>query len=227
LVVALHPRNPCLADVFKRIGLTERTGRGVDLIYQGMLRYGRPAPDYSATSPTSVVISLAGGKADIKLLRIILEEEARMQTNTLPVDTLIALNLLRRERRIDVATLAHAIQRDQSVARNLLERLVETGLVEAHGVKKGRIYTLSSHVYRKLGESSGYICQIGFDDIQQEQMVLQFVKQHGQITRSQAVELCRIGDYQASRLLRKLTNQGKLKKEGERKSSVYFKGPAL
>ena len=45
------PRNPKLADAFKRIGLVERTGRGVDLIYSGMLRFGRPAPDYSESRP--------------------------------------------------------------------------------------------------------------------------------------------------------------------------------
>lgn len=35
------PRNPRLADAFKRLGLSERTGRGVDIIYEGSLRYGR------------------------------------------------------------------------------------------------------------------------------------------------------------------------------------------
>jgi len=37
-----RPRNPLLADIVKRIGLAERTGRGIDLIYQGLLRFGRP-----------------------------------------------------------------------------------------------------------------------------------------------------------------------------------------
>ncbi len=41
LVTEPRPRNPELADAVKRIGLAERTGRGVDLIYQGLLRYGR------------------------------------------------------------------------------------------------------------------------------------------------------------------------------------------
>ncbi|MEG4812780.1 ATP-binding protein [Microcoleus sp. F8-D3] len=36
LVVEPRPRNPFLADAIKRIGLAERTGRGVDLIYQGL-----------------------------------------------------------------------------------------------------------------------------------------------------------------------------------------------
>ena len=45
LVVEPRPRNPLLADAVKRIWLAERTGRGIDLIFQGLLRYGRPAPD--------------------------------------------------------------------------------------------------------------------------------------------------------------------------------------
>ena len=56
LVVEPKPRNPLLADAIKRIGLTERTGRGVDLIYEGLLRYGRPAPDYARSDPTTVVV---------------------------------------------------------------------------------------------------------------------------------------------------------------------------
>lgn len=35
-----HGRNPALADALKRIGLAERTGRGIDRIYEGSLLYG-------------------------------------------------------------------------------------------------------------------------------------------------------------------------------------------
>jgi hypothetical protein len=38
----------------KRIGLVEQTGRGVDKIYLGQLRYGCPAPDYSRSDRTGV-----------------------------------------------------------------------------------------------------------------------------------------------------------------------------
>ncbi len=51
-----RPRNPLLADALKRIGLVEWTGRGVDLIFQGTLRYGRPPPDYGRGTPTAVVV---------------------------------------------------------------------------------------------------------------------------------------------------------------------------
>ena len=74
LVTAPTPRNPLLADAFKRIGLVERTGRGVDIIFQGLLRYGRPAPDYGRSGATSVVVRLPGGEADLNFLQLVMAE---------------------------------------------------------------------------------------------------------------------------------------------------------
>src|SRR3989304_3349544 len=114
LVVEPKPRNPLLADVVKRIGLAERTGRGVDLIYQGLLRYGRPAPDYSRSDNTTVIVRLLSTEADIPFLRLIVEEESRTGT-PISIDSLIILARLRRERRLDISVLASAIQKDEPV----------------------------------------------------------------------------------------------------------------
>jgi len=51
-----HGRNQLLADALKRVGLAEKTGRGIDRIFEGSLIYGRSLPDYSNT--TSTVVSL-------------------------------------------------------------------------------------------------------------------------------------------------------------------------
>ena len=220
LVVEPKPRNPLLADVVKRIGLAERTGRGVDLIYQGLLRYGRPAPDYSRSDNTTVIVRLLSTEADIPFLRLIVEEERRTG-NPISIDSLIILARLRRERCLDSSVLASAIQKDESVARFTLERLVEKGLIEAHGVKKGRTYTLSAKVYREFGQRADYVRQAGFDSIQQEQMVLQFVKKHKRITRKEVVELCKLNEDQASRLLRKLHASGKLELSGKGRGAYY------
>lgn len=60
-----RPRNPALADAMKRIGVVERSGRGVDTIYRGLLRFGRPAPDYSRTDTNNVVLRLPTDAADL------------------------------------------------------------------------------------------------------------------------------------------------------------------
>lgn len=226
LVVAPRPRNPRLADAFKRIGLAERTGRGVDLIYNGMLRYGRPAPSYARSDRTSVVVEMSCADADTDFLRMVLEEEERRGA-PVPVDALIALSSLRDEKRVDTGGVAQAIQKDASAARAVLERLVEAGLVEAHGVKKGRTYTLSGRVYRRLGDPSDYVRQAGFDPIQQEQMVRAYVREHGEIRRRDVVELCKVSPDQAKRLLRRLVDDGVLVMSGATKGTRYGRGPNI
>ncbi|MBS0253613.1 MAG: putative DNA binding domain-containing protein, partial [Proteobacteria bacterium] len=108
LTVSPKPRNPRLADAFKRIGLAERTGRGVDAIYRGVLRYGRPAPSYARTTADAVVVDLNTDKADLEFLRLVLEQE-NDTGQSLPLPTLQLLSTLRHHRRVDAAELAQAM----------------------------------------------------------------------------------------------------------------------
>jgi ATP-dependent DNA helicase RecG len=219
LVVPPRPRNPVLADAFKRIGLAERTGRGVDKIYGGMLRYGRPVPDYRQSDATAVVVRLSHPSADIPFLQLIVEEERRSGT-PLAVDSLLVLSELRENRRASIVDLASAMQRDEAAARRTVERLVEAGLVEPHGQTRGRTYTLSASAYRALGAKSAYVRQVGFEALQQEQMVT-LARKHGSVRRSDVIDLCRIAPKQATRLLAKLVRDGHLEMSGTRKAAVY------
>ncbi len=127
-----RPRNPCLADAFKRIGMVERTGRAVDITYRGLLRFGRPSPDYARSDPYSVVLRLPTADADVAFLRLVLDEESR-RGGPLPIDSLIALAALREHRRLGRGELAEIIHESDKAALATLEGLVEVGLVEAHG----------------------------------------------------------------------------------------------
>ena len=219
LTVFPRPRNPRLADALKRVGLAERTGRGVDRIFAGLLRYGRPAPDYSRSDTQSVTVELAGGEADLGLLRLIIEREEQVG-DTLPVDTVITLARLRRERRVDVATIAAATQKGEGDARATLERLVEAGLVERQGGKPAR-YTLSARVYRELDEPAGYVRQRAFDQVELEAMVLRYVRSHGRVTRADVEGLCHLPESQAIRLLRKLVADDELSQRKRGRSTDY------
>ncbi|MDQ7088935.1 MAG: MarR family transcriptional regulator [Acidobacteriota bacterium] len=106
---------------------------------------------------------------------------------------------------------------------SVLQRLVEAGLVEGRGQRKGRSWHLSAATYRRLGKESAYVRQRGFEPLQQEQMVLQYVEKHGRITRGQAAELCRISGPQAYRLLDRLVGQGLLDREGSRGRGVTYR----
>jgi len=107
----------------------------------------------------------------------------------------------------------------------VLNRLLEIGLVESRGERKGRTWHLSAATYRRLGKPAAYIRQRGFEPLQQEQMILQWVSKHGRITRKEATELCQVNPYQASRLLKRLAKDKHLIRRGVGKGSYYVQGP--
>ena len=221
LTTAPRPRNPALADAMKRIGIVERSGRGVDKIYRGMLRFGRPEPDYSRTDSNSVVLQLATVEADEVFLQLIIGQENRLSGTALPIDSLIALAVLREQKRLGMDELAQHIHRDSTQARRTLESLVEAGLVQPHGNTRNRSYTLSAEVYQAKGQHVAYTRQAGFSSLQNEQMVLSHVRHHGQIRRSEVIDLCHLTDDQAAKLLKRLKDDGRLVKSGERRWTFY------
>ena len=223
LVTSPRPRNPLLADAFKRAGIVERTARGIDTIFYEQLRNGRPAPSYDRSTDTDVVLVLPGGKANLEFARLVTEESRAHRT--LDLDDLLVLNRLWIDRQLDAVEAAAVIQKPEPEARSVLRRLVESGLVEPRGEKRGRLYHLSAATYRRLGEKAAYIRQRGFEPLQQEQMVLQFVEKHGSITRREVAELCKLGADQAYRLLARLAKGGKLRSEGKGKATKYARTP--
>jgi ATP-dependent DNA helicase RecG len=224
LVTAPRPRNPVLADAFKRIGLVERTGRGIDTIFEGQLRYGRPAPDYSRSTPGSVQLVLPGGAANLALARFIMERDTPGQRVT--VDEMLVVNAVDRERRLELARAAELVQRSEPATRAILERLVESGVLEARSERRERVYHFSAATYRALGRPAEHVRLTGIEPIQREQMILQFVDAHGRITRSQAADLCQIGGREARSVLEKLVNRGDLVVRGEKRGAYYERSDA-
>lgn len=215
-----RPRNPRLADAFKRIGLVERTGRGVDLIYAQTARYGRPLPSYTQSTSASVVLRIPAAEADLSFLRMVLEAE-RERGGPLPVDSLIVLSSLRTERRADIGELSEALQKDRTATKRTLETLVEAGLVAPHGSGRGRYYTLSAQVYDEQGHRAAFVRQAGFTRMQREEMVMRHVQSYGQIRRREVMELTRLDGPQSTRLLSRLVKAGRLRRVGERRAAHY------
>jgi predicted HTH transcriptional regulator len=138
------------------------------------------------------------------------------------VEELISLNLLFQNRRVTSDECATAIQRPVAEARSVLERLVEEGLIEAKGERRGRVFHFSAKVYRHLGKPEDHTRVHGLDPIRQEAAILQFVTSHGSVRRENVMELCGLDRGQAFRLLKRLVVTGKLRPEGVGKGRKYF-----
>lgn len=219
LVTPPRPRNPLLADAFKRAGIVERTARGIDTIFYEQLRNGRPAPDYGRSSDTDVILVLPGGKANLNFVKLISEENKA--GISLGLDELLVLNNLWFERESNSEITAKLIQKSESEARSVLARLVEAGMVESRGARKGKSFHLSAAVYRKLGEKDAYVRQRGFEPLQQENMIQQYIEKNGRITRSEVAKLCKISSIQARYLLGQLVDKGILQISGKKRGTFY------
>lgn len=220
LVTQPRPRNPLLADAFKRAGVVERTARGIDTIFFEQLRNGRPAPSYARSNETGVVLVLPGGKANLAFARLVAEESQAQRP--LGLDDLLLLNHLWIDRRLTTEEAARLIQKPEGEARGRLQRLVEAGFAEARGERKGRSWHLAAATYRRLGEKTAYVHQRGFEPMQQEQMVLQYVEKHGSIGRGEVAELCRLSPPQAYRLLKRLEKHGKIRQTSGSTKAVRY-----
>lgn len=219
LVHEPKPRNPRLASAFRRIGLVETTGRGVDEIFRGQVQFGRPLPDYHLSDREGVRLVLRGGEANLQFVAFVYAQSRA--GHTLSLEELMVLNHLQYERRVDGSAIGELIQRGDAHARSTLEGLVELGLVEGRGERRGRVYLLSPSLYRELGQSAGYVRMRGFDSIRQEAMILEYISAHGRVTRREAADLCGLDSHQAKYLLQKLVRQQKLKLAGAGRSAHY------
>ena len=222
LTVAPTPRNVLLAEAVKRIGLAERTGRGIDKIYTAMLRSGHAIPDYSASTNASVVLRLNSTELDENYIKMIVSEESRLQ-KVMPLDALIVLSVLKVERRTSISRLSAAIQKTISDARSVVEWLIELGMVEGIGNGSARRYMLSAKVYSITNNKAGYTRQRGWDTIQERELIVMHLNQYNKITRDDIVELCRCTPNHASWLLRQLVRDNVIQLYGAGRGAFYKK----
>ena len=217
LTVEPHGRNPVLADALKRIGLAERSGRGVDRIFEGSLIYGRDLPDYSESTTRNVKLFIPRGAPDKRLVSLISEEQKRLGA-PLPLNSLFVLNALKNNRRMILSEISAECAIPEAKLKATLERLIESGLVEALGNGRGRAYVLSVKAYK---DPIQYVRQTDIDVVRHKELVLTLARKKECITRKDVVELLHVSPPQAYRLLKKLADEGSLIVSGSTSAAKY------
>ena len=125
LIAQPRPRNPLLSDAFKRAGIVERTGRGIDTVFYEQVRNGRRPPHYTADA-AGIKLTLPGGEADVEFVRLVVEEGRRRRP--LELDELLLLHELMRRTEISVPDAARLIQKRDIDALDRLQFLADGDL---------------------------------------------------------------------------------------------------
>ncbi len=215
-----HGRNPCLMDALKRTGLAERTGRGIDRIFEGALNYGRPLPDYSRSNERGVSVLLPRSAPDTAFVELLAEERER-SGRSLPLDGLLILDKLKGERRCSFEVLSKSLDMSDQRLRTVLGQLTESGLVESSGAGVRRSYMLGSKVYRRSGKVVEYVRQSDIDRVRYPELITKLMKKQGSVTKSDVMELLHLDANQAYCQLRKLVREGRAQKIGGGRSARY------
>lgn len=222
LTVEPHGRNQTLANALKRIGLAERTGRGIDRIFEGSIIYGRPWPDYSESSTTIVKVFIQRAKPNIPFLRMIYEAGKR-NGKSLSINSLLILSLIEFERKVTLQGIIQKINLTETRIKANINKLIEEGLIEEIGSRKNKEYILSKSVYMENNNSIGYVRQSGIDAIRHEEMVLKLVKESNNgVRREEVSELLNVSKDKAYLVLKKLVESNKIELIGKGRGAKYF-----
>ena len=218
LVTAPHPRNPKLADAFKRAGYVERTARGIDTIFFEQLRNGRVVPSYERTTSTDVVLVLSGGPPDIPFVRMVAEEG--LAGRSLDLDDLLILRAWWDRGTLSLEEAAHIVQKspreiqekmDDLKRRNLQVKRIELSANDNLEIKDKA--SISVRTPSRLSSKEGKII---------EDKILGLAEEKGLISRSDVVSFCLVSDDQAYRILQKLVSKRKIKRIGKAGRFVQY-----
>ena len=205
-----HGRNPRLADALKRVGLAERTGRGIDRILEGSLIYGRALPDYSLSTSVTVSLFIPKTAPDVQLASMISNEQIRLG-RPLPINTLLVINMLKDAPRSSIDQVATAANLPESIVKVILEKAVEAGLVEAYGNGKNRCFILSHELYKGKEQSFGYVLQKDIDKKRYLELIKSIAYENQFISKADVVNLLHISGNQALYLIKKLIKSNELR----------------
>jgi len=205
------PRNRRLADAFLKCGLVERSGQGMNLIYENCIKESKPRPDFKGTDDFQVSLTLSGDIQDTRFLQF-LEKVGAERLNLLSTQDLMALDSIHRERRVSTNLKPH------------LPALVDAGVVEPAG--HGR-YTLSRQFYDFLGERGTYTRKRGLDHETNKALILKHItenNQEGSPMRHLKQVLPSFSPRQILLLLDELRREKKVHPEGLRSKARWYLG---
>jgi len=130
-------RNLLLADGARFIGLCDKIGQGIDLVYRGVLSDGFAFPEFeSGNNAFAARLSLSESAEFSEFVR-------RRAQALSQLEEIIALRLLWQKQSTTLSELVPVIQRREDVVVRVLEEMCRKGMVEGDG---WRHYKLTSIV---------------------------------------------------------------------------------
>ena len=205
------PRNRRIADALSKCGLVERSGQGMNLMFEQSISQGKLPPDFSGTDAYQVRITLHGLVQDPRFVQF-LEKVGQEITVSFDTHDLVLLDLVHHE--VPVPSTLHT----------RLRRLIDLGVVESVGRGKGARYLLARRFYTMIGKKGAYTRRRGLDDGTHHELLLRHLRDNpdGSPLSDLIQVLPQLGPRRVQRLLARLRKEGLVRLEGERRWARWF-----
>lgn len=157
-------RNRRIAEIFQMAGLVERSGQGMNTIFDNTIREGKGLPDFTGSDDYSVSLNIPAKVKDENFI-LFLEKIANEKQIALSFEEIYELEMLR----------------EQKVSSNPQhkEKFLRFGIVEKIGKTSGTKYMLS-HKYYSYEEKPGAYTRIrGLTREHKKQLILEHIKREG------------------------------------------------
>jgi ATP-dependent DNA helicase RecG len=212
-------RNDGLARVFHDLGLMEREGSGMDLMYERLLASGRPVPEITeGTDSVHVVIHrnvIAPG-----VIGLLADADKRFQ---LTQRERITLGLLGQTEGLSATELTRELEiKGSEELKAWLGRLPKLGLIDQSGRTSSTRYFVPPELIRKAG-LDGKTTLVRVEPYRVQQLILEDLARYPNSSRPDIHR--RIGEEIPLAVLRgalkKLTDEDRVKAEGVKRWRTY------
>lgn len=204
-----NPRNRRLAEAFARCGLIERSGQGMDRIYEESIRQSKPLPDFSGSDEYQVRLVLRGEVRNPAFIRY-LERVGQERLSSFTTHDFVVLDCLQRQQPVPTAL------------RPRLGDLLQIGVIEK--VDRNR-FILSRNLYAHLGQKGTYTRVRGLSDAENSALLLKHIADNA-AKGSPLPELLQVvpslGPRRVQYLLKRLKDDGKITPQGGRRWAKWF-----
>lgn len=208
------PRNRRIAEILALCGLVERSGQGMNLIYELSIKEAKQLPDFVGTDDSFVSITLNGLVIDKNMLSVI-NKIGNEQLEILSTSDFLVI---------------HALYHEMGLTENLrsrLKRLTDLGIVEHTGRSK---YVLARSLYSAIGKSGVHTRMVGLDRETNKELLLKHIRNNGR-EGTPLKELYQVlpghNRGQLQILLRELRKEGRIFCEGNTNAARWFAAELL
>ncbi len=205
------PRNRRIADIFAKCGLVERSGQGMNLMFETSICQSKRTPDFTGSDQYQVVLTLDGQVRDPYFLEF-LEKVGREKLELFGTADFLILDMVHREQPVP----------DRFQDR--LRSLITMGVIERFGRGRGVRYILSRSYYSLAGQKGVYTRKKGLDRETNKALLLKHIEENnknGSCLKELMQVLPAMSKGQVQRLLRDLKADGKVEVRGTTRAAAW------